>query len=172
MERASALAEPVRRAYGHLHRPSEPSFRSARSCIQLIAVGAAEHEQVDVRHRAVACVTAEPRRPRPIDVCGNDSIDADEGLAEHPGHAERLDQHIRQSGKVRARRVGADEPRSSDKSTRDQAGRPGTLDLTMHGRIGDPGSVRQLCQRVFGGRVAEDEGKQLGLLLRSEDREQ
>ena len=172
MERAAALRQPVGRSDGHLDSSPEPSLGRTGSGVHLVAVRPSKYEEVNVAHWSIALLTGEPCRPGPIDVRGVDPADAGERLAEHPWNAERLDENVGQTAEVRAGRVGADEPCSSDEPARDQARSLGAFNLAVDGRIRDPGSLGELSQAVLDRRVAEYERQQLGLLLRPEDRQE
>ncbi|MBI4933843.1 MAG: hypothetical protein HY828_08195 [Actinobacteria bacterium] len=165
MERAAALDQPVGCSDGDLDSSPEPALGRTDGGVHLVAVRSSEYQEVDVAHWSIALLTGEPCRPGPVDVGGVDPADAGERLTEHPWNAERLDEHVRQPAEVRAGRVGADEPCSSDEPTRHETRGHRAFDLAVDGGIRDPGSLGELSQAVLDRRVAEDERQQLGLLL-------
>lgn len=172
MERAAALGQPVGRSDAHLDSSPEPVLGRAHGGVHVVAIRSSQYEEVDVAHGSIALLAGEPCCPGPVDVRGIDAADVCERVAEHPRHPERLDQHVREPGEVRACRVGADEPCSADEPTRDETRGRGAFDLAVDGRVRDPCSIGELDQAALGRRVAEDERQQLGLLLRPEDRQE
>ena len=94
VERATPVGEPVAGSDRHLHGSPQPALRLARSGVDGVAIGVAEHKQIDVTDGSVAIVTRESRRPRSEDECRMDSADGVKGSPEDPWHAERFDQHV------------------------------------------------------------------------------
>jgi hypothetical protein len=170
MERAGALGQPVGRSNGDLHSSTEAALGCAGRGVQLVTIRCSKYEEVDVAYWSISLFSGEPCCPGPVDIRSVNLVDTGECVAEHPRNAECLDEHVRQPNEVWAGRVGADESCSSDEPACDQAGSLGAFNLAVDGRIRDPGSLRELSQGVFDRRVAEDKRKQLGLLLRPEDR--
>ncbi len=172
VERATPVGQPVGRSDGHLHSPTEPSLSLTHGCIDRIPVGDSQHQQVDIADRSVTFLARVSRRPRPVDVCRVDAVDGVEGLADHPGHAEGLDEDVGQSVEVGARLVGPNKSRPSDESARQQAGRSSTFDLAMNRRVRNPCPFGEFDQAVLGRRLTQDEREQLRLLLGAEDRQE
>jgi hypothetical protein len=172
MERATPFGQPARRSDGDLHGPAQPALGFAGGCIDIIAARATQHEQVDIADWSVTFLARESRRPRPVDKCRVDAADAVESPADHPGHAEGLDEHVRQSVEVRARYISSNEPRTADESARQEAGCLSTFDLAMNRGVRNPCPLGEFGHAVFDRRVTQDEREQFRLLLGSEDRQE
>jgi hypothetical protein len=118
----SPVGKPTSCTDADLNGAPKPNLCAAERGIQRVSIGFAQHQHVDIANWPLPGFTAKPSGPRSIDVRIIDTLNDNECLPNHPRNAERLDEHIRQTGKERAGRVGADDTGTADVAACDQAG--------------------------------------------------
>jgi len=88
------VLEPVSVADRALDGTSQALLRAIERGVQLIAVGIAENENVDIGHRPDSRLARMPSRPRPVDDSAIDPTHVCEHLGNYGRHSEGLDQHV------------------------------------------------------------------------------
>lgn len=164
------MLQPSGFSNGDLDLTAEASLGDVNGVVERITIRFAEHEEVDVPDGADAAFAGVPGSPRAEDMCFVDSLDPADGVCDHGRHPERLREHICQALVVRALDVGAHKARPSDPPACEEASGLGTLDLAVHRRVRDAGSLSEVGEAQLQLRIAEEQRQQLGLLLGSEDR--
>lgn len=151
------MGEPVCGSDGYLYRPSKSLFSGACRGVDVVAVGVAEDEEIDVADRAITVFSGVSCGPRPVDVSGGDSGDSVQELTDDPGRTESFREYVGESAVVRAGGIRLDQDGSSDVASGDEARGGCSFDLAVEGRVGNVGADCEFGQCVLDCGAAEDE---------------
>jgi len=88
------VLEPVSVADRALDGTSQALLRAIERGVQLIPVGIAENEDVNIGHRPDSRLARMPSRPRPVDNSATYPMHISEYLGNYGRHSEGLDQHV------------------------------------------------------------------------------
>lgn len=164
VEGPGAGGEPAGFADRDLHLAAESGCGPGGRFVELVAVGVAEDEQVDVADGAWAVLVVVAGRPGAEDEGIVDPGDGGEFGPDDDGRPEGLEEHVAEPGVVGTVGVGPDEAEVAEPATDHEAGLFGPVDLPVDGGIGEPETFSQRGHGVFEVGIAEHGREDLTLL--------